>query len=180
MRLFSKGSNTKTIEQVILEHYQQYYRLAYSYVHNEADASDIVQNGAYKALRSEHTLQNPEYAESWVYRIMINECFLYYRARKHASYEELQEDLLPDLSYTTDPCEQLDLRQAIDTLEEKDKALIILRYFEDKKLEEIAEILEENVSTVKSRLYRSLKKLRLSLSGQTDTPAKQPQNKIGR
>ena len=180
MRLFSKGSNTKIIEQVILEHYQQYYRLAYSYVHNEADASDIVQNGAYKALRSEHTLQNPEYAESWVYRIMINECFLYYRARKHASYEELQEDLLSDLSYTTDPCEQLDLRQAIDALEEKDKALIILRFFEDMKLEEIAEILDENLSTVKSRLYRSLKKLRLSLSGQTDTPAKQPQNKIGR
>ena len=94
---------------------------------------------------------------------MINECFLYYRARKHASYEELQEDLLPDLSYTTDPCEQLDLRQAIDALEEKDKALIILRYFEDKKLEEIADILNENLSTIKSRLYRSMKKLRIRL-----------------
>ena len=38
--------------------------------------------------------------------------------------------------------------------------MIILKYFEDKKLEEIADILDENVNTIKSRLYRSLKKLR--------------------
>ena len=45
----------------------------------------------------------------------------------------------------------------------KDKAVIELKYFEDLKLEEIADILEENISTVKSRLYRGLKKLRIQL-----------------
>lgn len=45
----------------------------------------------------------------------------------------------------------------------KDKAVIALRFFEERKLEEIAVILEENVSTVKSRLYRGLKKLRVEL-----------------
>ncbi|MBP3576767.1 MAG: RNA polymerase subunit sigma-24, partial [Lachnospiraceae bacterium] len=44
-----------------------------------------------------------------------------------------------------------------------DKLVIELRFFEDKKLEEIALVLEENVSTVKSRLYRSLKKMRVML-----------------
>ncbi len=56
------------IEAIILEKYQQYYRLAYSYVHNEADASDIVQNGAYKALRSSYTLEQVQYAETGGYR----------------------------------------------------------------------------------------------------------------
>ena len=70
------------IEQIILEKYNQYYRLAYGYVHNEADASDIVQNGAYKAIRSSHTLKKIEYAETWVYRIMLNECFQYYKRPK--------------------------------------------------------------------------------------------------
>lgn len=53
-----KGETNKNlIEQIILEKYNQYYRLAYSYVHNEGDAGDIVQNGAYKALRNSHTLK---------------------------------------------------------------------------------------------------------------------------
>lgn len=53
-------------------------------------------------------------------------------------------------------------------LPEKDKAVIILKYFEDKKLEEISHILDENISTVKSRLYRAMKKLRAVLD---DRPA---------
>ncbi len=56
-----------------------------------------------------------------------------------------------------------DLHRAVDKLLPKEKAIIELRFFEDKKLEDIAAILGENVSTVKSRLYRSLKKLRLEL-----------------
>ena len=55
-------ANRNLVEQIILEKYNQYYRLAYSYVHNEADACDIVQNGAYKALRGSHALKKPEYA----------------------------------------------------------------------------------------------------------------------
>ena len=47
---------------------------------------------------------------------------------------------------------------------QEDKAVIELKYFEDMKLTEIAEVLNENVNTVKSRLYRGLKKLRLELS----------------
>ena len=45
-----------------------------------------------------------------------------------------------------------------------DKAVIELRYFEDMKIEDIAKVLDENVNTVKSRLYRGLKKLRLELT----------------
>ncbi len=55
------------------------------------------------------------------------------------------------------------MRKALDSLPERDKAVVELRYFEDLKLEEIAEILKENVSTVKSRLYRSIEKLRLKM-----------------
>ena len=150
------------IEQIILEKYNQYYRLAYGYVHNEADASDIVQNGAYKAIRSSHTLKKIEYAETWVYRIMLNECFQYYKRPKNISYETIQQD--GEVDSTEDKYADVDLQRAIDALEDKDKAIIILKYFEDKKLEEIADILEENVNTIKSRLYRNMKKLRTVLS----------------
>ena len=57
----------------------------------------------------------------------------------------------------------MDLQKAIDSLEKEDRIVIVLRYYEDMKLEDIAVILDENLSTVKSRLYRSMKKLKLQL-----------------
>ena len=155
-------TNLDLIEEIILEKYNEYYRLAYSYVHNEEDASDIVQNGAYKALRSSHTLKKPEYAKTWIYRIMLNECLTYLKQPKFLSYEAMEEE--NDLGSVKDLYGDVDLQNALSVLSKKDQAIIIMKYFEDKKLEEIADILEENVSTVKSRLYRSIKKLREILS----------------
>lgn len=167
MPLFS-GKKCKTnkelIEQIILEKYNQYYRLAYSYTYNEADANDIVQNGAYKAIRSCHTLKEPEFASTWVYRIMLNECFSYTRIPRHISYENMLDENGIELGLAEDTYTNIDLQKAIDALSDKDKAVIILKYFEDKTLEEIADILDENINTIKSRLYRSLKKLRDGLS----------------
>lgn len=159
---FNKREEEKraVIEQIILEKYNQYYRIAYSYTHNEADACDIVQNGAYRALRGSNALKKPEYAATWVYRIMLNECFRYTKQPQNLSYEYMQAAMGVEPSYTEDSSENLDIRRAMDSLSEQDKAVIVLRFFEDMKLEEIADILDENLNTVKSRLYRGIKKLR--------------------
>lgn len=167
MRFFSgkkEKENQALIEQIILENYNRYFRLAYSYVHNEADACDIVQNGAYKALKNSGALQKPEYAETWVYRIMLNECFRYFNHPKFLSYEEMQEESGMEAGSVEDNYVNVDLQRALDTLQEKDRAIIILKYFEDKKLDEIAYILDENINTIKSRLYRSIRKLRSALT----------------
>lgn len=161
-------TNQNLIEQIILERYHQYYRLAFGYTHHEADACDIVQNGAYKALRSCHTLKNPAVAETWVYRIMLNECFRYLKQPQFLSYESIQEEIGTEIGVTEDSYENIDLQRALDALPAKDKAIVILKFFEDKKLEEIAEILEENINTVKSRLYRSIKKLHSALSADSN------------
>ena len=59
--------------------------------------------------------------------------------------------------------ENFDLKHALELLPPRDRMIVELKYFEDMKLEDIAAIMEENTNTIKSRLYRSLKKLRLSL-----------------
>ena len=58
----------------------------------------------------------------------------------------------------------LDLRRALEQLEPLDKTVVVLRFFEGLQLNQIAQMLDENLNTVKSRLYRSLKKLKLSLA----------------
>lgn len=156
--MISEKKKREVIEQLLLQNYNKYYRLAYSYVHSDSDAGDIVQNGAYKAILNSHKLKNIEHAETWLYRIMLNEIFANFREKESASLEEISYEQGKEDTY-----ENVDLQKAINTLEKKDKAVVVLRYFEDRKLEEIAEILEENLSTVKSRLYRSMKKLRVEL-----------------
>lgn len=153
-----KDQKEQKIEELLMEKYNSYYRLAYSYVRNPADAEDIVQNGAYKAIRSSGSLKNEAYAKTWLYRIVLNEIFSFLRKEVPVPLEELEE------TGKEDRYEDFDLKAALQKMEEKDKAVIELKYFEDLKLTEIAEILEENVNTVKSRLYRGLKKLRLELS----------------
>lgn len=183
MRFFAEkadSSNRKLIEEIILKKYDQYYRLAYSYVHNEADAGDIVQNGAYRALKNAHTLKKPEYAETWVYRIMLNESFRFVKQFRPLSYEAVQEENRGEAGYREDDYADIDLKRALDSLQDKDKAIVILKYFEDKKLEEIAEILEENVNTIKSRLYRSMKRLRTALSEGADGSGQMLDSRTGR
>lgn len=147
----------KLIRDILLKNYESYYRLAFSYVHQEADAMDIVQEGAYRAMLKADTLRETSYAGTWVYRIMINEAKEYLR-KNRTEYAEPEEIPAGDGSYN-----DLELKEVVDQLPEQEKTLIILRFYEDKQLSEIAEILQENLSTIKSRLYRTLKKLREEL-----------------
>ena len=63
-----------------------------------------------------------------------------------------------------DSYRDFDTIEALNVLTEKEKAVVVLRFFEDQKLSEIARTLNENTNTVKTILYRSLKKLKLELT----------------
>lgn len=157
----SDRKREQAVERALTEGYEKYYRLAYSYVHNEADALDIVQEAAYKAILKSDSLKEPQYVETWVYRIVVNEACSFLRSRKESTdLDEIQVA-------KEDTYENIDLKRAIENLDPKDRAIVVLRFFEDRQLEEIAKILDENLSTVKSRLYRVMKKLRLNLEGST-------------
>ena len=136
-------SNDDLIERLLLENYNRYYHLAYSYVHNPDDSA---------------SLRQPEYAATWIYRIMLNEIFHHLKRPDTISYEDsLIAEGKPD------QYQDLDLRTALDSLSPEDKAIVELRYFEDLKIEDIARVLNENVNTIKSRLYRSMQKLKLKM-----------------
>lgn len=64
--------------------------------------------------------------------------------------------------------ENFDLKKSLDELPLKYKEVIILRYFEDIKIEDVANILGLNINTVKSRLYKALKILKLNLENEED------------
>ena len=146
------------IEQALMEDYAKLYRLAYQYVRNENDALDIVQESAYKAVKNSGRLQSPQYVKTWLYRIVINESLSFLR-RKKPDVLQLSEAE----GETEDAYADLDLHRALMRLSDDDKTIVVLRFFEGLSFQQIADILDENIKTVKSRLYRSLQKLKQML-----------------
>ncbi len=144
------------VQECLMKHYEKYYRIAYSYTFQEQDAMDIVQEGAYRAILKSDSLKNPEYADTWICRIMMNEAVRFlekYRGRTD-SMEEVPE------KGKEDDTEDLDLKQALAKLSEEERRIVVLRYFEEEKLQTIAGVMGLKVNTVKSRLYRAVEKLR--------------------
>lgn len=145
-------------ERVLLENYDKYYRLAYSYMKSEQDALDVVQESAYKAIRDCGQVKEQRYIGTWLYRIVVNTALDALRRRgREVALEEWKENSWQP-SYAG-----LELWEILDRLDEKERTVVVLRYFHDLKLEDIAGILGENVNTVKARLYRTLKKMRMEL-----------------
>ncbi len=158
-----KNNIQRLITDYAVSNKDKIYRLAYSYVKNEDDALDIVQESIYKAMVSMNTVKDPSYIKTWFYRIIVNTSLDFLRKRKREvliedenweSLEPAREDQYPDL----------DLKKALDQLSDNCRTIIVLRYFEGLKLEEIAVILDENVNTVKTKLYKSLKKMNVTMS----------------
>ena len=142
----------------IVAHQEDFYRLAFSYVKNRDAALDVVQESIVKALAKADTVRRPEYIKTWFYRILLNESMNHYRRTRRLVP---LEDAVPEAADPRgDPAERLDLYDAIERLEPREQAIIRLRFFEDMKLEEIARVTATNLNTVKSRLYKSLRKLR--------------------
>lgn len=154
-----KNNNYNELVKYITNNQDSLYRFAYTYVKNQQEALDIVQESIYKALSSINTLKKSENMKSWLYRIIINTSINHIRKNKRI--------LLIDEINDKGECEEdsldrnIDLREAIEKLDENQKTIVVLRYFEDMKIDDIAKTIDCNISTVKSRLYTALDKLKI-------------------
>ena len=144
------------VHECLVKNYEKYYRMAYSYVFCEQDAMDIVQEGAYRAILKSDLLKQPEYVDTWICKIVINEALRFLKKNKLASVDM---ESLPEQG-KEDEVEDIDLQRALEKLDNQERALVVLRYFEEEKLENIGKTMNLNVNTVKSRLYRAMDKLK--------------------
>ena len=149
----------KKVEETVLDSYEAMYRLAYTYVRSEEDALDIVQESVYKAIRHSASVKEEGYIKNWLWRIVMNTALDFIRKNQKQTAVEILYEHGKEDSY-----QDFDTIEALKVLTEKEKAVVVLRFFEDQKLSEIARVLNENTNTVKTILYRSLKKLKLELT----------------
>lgn len=146
------------MEECLQTHYMGLYRTAYQYVCNEQDALDVVQESAYKAMKHCQCLRQPQYAVTWLYQIVRNESVSFLRKNKYICVP------LYELDGETEPYYvDVDLQCALQQLSVEDHAVVRMRFFEGLSFQQIAEQLQENINTVKSRFYRALQKLKVLL-----------------
>ncbi|WP_339261786.1 sigma-70 family RNA polymerase sigma factor [Lysinibacillus sp. FSL K6-3209] len=163
-RLVKKAQKGNDKAYVML--FQQYeadiYRMAYVYVKNKEDALDLVQEVAYQSFKKISTLKKPEFFKTWLMKITINCALNLINKNKKVIPLNSNLDMLmrtedEDIALT------LSLNKLIDTLQEDEKSVILLKYYDDRTLKEISEILDIPLGTAKSVLYRALDKLRQNL-----------------
>ncbi|ADL53860.1 sigma-70 family RNA polymerase sigma factor [Clostridium cellulovorans] len=134
------------------------YKTAYSYVKNENDALEILQECTYRAMVNIGKLKKSIYFKTWITRIIIN-CSLDFINKNNCVY--LLDDKMKiterDNGISID--EKLDLYNAIDLLRDNYKTVIILKYFNSMTIENIAEVMGIPENTVKTYLKRAKDRL---------------------
>lgn len=160
-RLFRKAQNgdDKAFLKLFQTYEKEVYRIAYIYVKNDEDALDIVQETAYRSFKNFNSLKEASYFKTWLIRITIN-CAIDH-IRKSKNVIQLIPEYEEELNYNDeDILIKLTLDELINTLDENEKSVIILKYYYDYTFKEISEILKIPLGSGKSILYRALSKLR--------------------
>lgn len=163
VKLAIKG-NEKAFENLMDACKEGLYRTAFAYVKNEQDAVDILQETVYKAYISIDKLKEVKYFKTWITKILINNAINFINKNKKIVY------ITEDVSNNTNSHEgnkideRLDIMSSIDKLEDKYKNVIILKYFQDLTISEIAEVLNYPIGTVKTYLNKALSKLRVFMN----------------
>lgn len=138
------------------------YRIAYSFLKDKDKASDALQDSTLSAFKNFHALKDVQSFESWITSILVNRCREILRREKKIIFTEYSEGL--DKAFPVDEYEVLESNMFIitllDTLSDKYKEVIKLKYFGDLSIKEISIILNIPEGTVKSRLNYGLNSLR--------------------
>lgn len=156
----AKQGDSNAFYNLICEHKIQMYKIAYSYFRNEQDALEAIQETTYRAFNSLQKLKQEQYFKTWLFRILINYCIDENKRKKKI----IMLPVSSDINEAEDTDNRLEISRAISKLNSKYKSIIILKYFEDLTINDIAYILEKPVGTIKTWLNKALNELRIILS----------------
>lgn len=134
-------------------------RVALGYLKNEEDVADAIQDTILDAYEHIGSLKKEEYFKTWLVRILINRCTKRYRMNQHKAYlEDYTEKAQCDEGKT-----DVEFREMLSILPDDSRIIFQLYYGEQFTIREIAEVLEMNENTIKSKLHRGKEQLRVAL-----------------
>lgn len=162
----AQKGDQKALEFLLKEHYQQLYKTAFIYCKNEADALDVVQESVIKIITKIGTLKKSEYFTTWAVRIVIFTSLDYFKKQGKTDFLEDQTVILE--AEQTNQEALLDISNGLRILPENLQTITILYYFHERKIQEISQVLDEPIGTIKYKLSEARKLLRQYLGGGID------------
>ncbi len=171
----SQSGDVESFELLISSYDKRAYNIAYRVMGNEEDAKDMAQEALLRVFRSIKDFKGQSAFSTWLYRIVTNVCLDELRKRKNDKYVsldstiqtesgELHMELCSDKETPESVLERVEQREvikkAINELSEDYKSVIVLRDIQGFSYEEISNILDCSLGTVKSRINRARNMLR--------------------
>ena len=169
--LRAQEGDSDSFAELYLATYQQQFRFSYRYLQDEFLAQDALQETYILALKNLTTLRDPNVFVSWLNQINMRVCFTIYRREKRQELQMERFELVNALDHekrgdldspevrALKQDEQERLVKQIMQLPFSESQVIIMRYFRGMKLEEVAELMQISLSSVKRYLESSRKKL---------------------
>lgn len=159
----ARDGSKEAFSELIRENKISMYKIAKNILKDEHNIGDAIAETIFKAYANINKLKNEEYFKTWLLRILINQCNEIHRKNAKVVFIGNQQE---DMRTYDDSYEDIDLKNAIDSLDHELKLLVNLYYYEDLSLGDISKMLETPQGTLKSRLARARKSLYEMLKGE--------------
>lgn len=158
----AKKGNHKAFQELIEKEKVKLYKMAFVYMKNEEEALEVFQETVYKAFISIKNLNDERYFSTWLTRILINTALD--QLKKKKTIIPMEKEILESKIEPYQPSDKdYDLLEVVMNLEDKYKTVLILRFYQDYTVKQIAEILGCPEGTVKTNIHRGVQLLRKKL-----------------
>ncbi|WIV17594.1 sigma-70 family RNA polymerase sigma factor [Paenibacillus polygoni] len=169
-----QGDEEAFVERMSVDKHKL-YGIAYSYMLNQQDALDAVQETVSKVWAKRKSLKQPEYFTTWVIRILIRVCMDEQKKKRRevptaASYMGYDAVLAPQ---SVDSDHKLDMEKRIRKLQPKYRMVIVLKYYRDLTIPDIAELMDKPEGTIRTWLHKGLKQMRTEMLDEEDQEEKE-------
>lgn len=163
----SKKGDNQAFSELIISMENELYKIARTRLRNEEDIKEAVQETIIKSYSSLKKLRTSKFFKTWIIRILINECNNVYSKNKKNNFEEYDESTV-NIEGTNElktKIDDLDFFILIDNLNYSERIVLTLFYLQEFSTKEIAKILKEPESTIRTRLSRARNKLKKVIEG---------------
>lgn len=140
---------------------QAMYRLAFSVVKNDSDAAEVISEAVFRAYKNLSSLKDTAAFKAWMLKIVHNTAVEF--IRKNSKTVFFEEPANISANGNTDPLTAITLKDAVKKLPQQYRTAVILYYYEDLPISQIAKITNTSAVTVKQRLSRARKQLKIIL-----------------
>ena len=159
----AQAGDDLSFAEIVREHQGMVFSIAYHFLHNRWLAEEVSQDIFLQLHQNLLSIQSPAHLIYWLRRVAAHRCI----DQSRRSKPEMGLDEVPEpavISRVSDPLLSEQLRRSVASLPEKWRMMVVLRYQEGLALEEISDLMDVPVNTVKSGLQRSMALLRRKLS----------------